>query len=144
MYNSPIEILNIGIAYTIESFIKTNTPFHLVMETSNWSPKLPDNILENEKALFSFVNDTLKECIVSSGGMYLFINANGNNYTYDVNEQSLIFGIFEDSVTSPGKPGQIVFNRPEHAKYDEIDIEKEKEYSKNIFLSNPDNDDFFK
>ena len=140
-----VQNINIGVAYIVEAFISSQTHFHLVMETENWEPALPDDIRKNNKALFSFVNDTLKECISTDAGIYLFVNINNNNYTYEITEDSLIFIMFGDHKQKPTKPGQIIFNRPEMIDEDVyIDEEKAREHSMSMFLNNPDNEKFFK
>jgi hypothetical protein len=145
MTTDHVELINIGSAYLIEAFVDSVTPFHLVMETGNWEPPLPLELMDMGSVLFSFVDDTLRECINTPGGLYLFVSINGNEYTYEVNDQSIIHAIFADSEEFPGKPGKIIFNRPKVQLEESYDDEEEgKRHSMDMFLSNPDNEKFFK
>jgi len=100
MNEESVYSFNIGTAYIVQSHLMSDIPFHLVMETKGWEPELPANIQDNEKALFSFVNDTLKECKIGNEYMYLFVNINCSNYTYEINEDSVLYSMFADS-TNP-------------------------------------------
>lgn len=144
MNEEAIYSFNIGTAYMVQSHLMNDVPFHLVMETKGWEPELPSNIVDNEKALFSFVNDTLKECKIGNEYMYLFININGSNYTYEINEDSTLYSMFSDSLENPGKPGHIIFHRPEYLSGTLNDPDEGKKHSMSMFLQNPDNENFFK
>ena len=47
------------------------------------------------------------------------------------------------TVQTPGKPGHLIFHRPDYLAFNINDIENEKKHSMSMFLQNPDNEKFF-
>lgn len=146
MNTQDIQTFNSGVKGMIESHITSQKQFHLVMETNNWVPELPESITMNEKVLFSFVHDTLRECSVEGEYVELFvatIDDDGNNSThrYSVDEFANIQVMYSDVDGQPEKP---FFIRPDYATHDfSASIESDLEHSKSMFLKNPDNKKFF-
>ena len=128
----------------IDTYIESGNEFNLVLETDkNWEPSLVGEVPNLNKTITILVGgDTLDEAVVSEDATIikcLLPTHNGHKmFNYYLTADSKVFYILSAENDEIGIP---VFVRPQILIDSEEALEK---HSKNVFLNNPKNADFFK
>lgn len=128
----------------IDTYIESGNEFNLVLETDkNWEPSLVGEVPNLNKTITILVGgDTLDEAVVSEDVTIikcLLPTHNGHKmFNYYLTSDSKVFYILSAENDEIGIP---VFVRPQVLIDSEEALEK---HSKNVFLNNPKNADFFK
>lgn len=145
MNENTIYNYNLLIKGMVDTYINSGNEFNIVLETDqNWEPKLDRNEIPNLGNTITILvsGDTLEEASINDDSTIIrcmIPTLNGDKlFDYYLNGTSKVFYILSAENDEIGIP---VFVRPQILRDSEDALEK---HSKNIFLNNPKNADFFK